>query len=143
MIRKFGWLFIVGALMIIVFTISSTVFAGEDACDTRTNDSIEKLLECVTVDGVRQHQGAFQAIADANGGTRAAGTPGYDASADYVAETLEAAGYEVELNGFDFTIIPPATLQQLTPTAATYETGAFTGGGFGALTGTCPPASLY
>ena len=28
---------------------------------------------------------AFQAIADANGGTRAAGTPGYDASVDYVA----------------------------------------------------------
>ena len=35
----------------------------------------------------------FQAIADANGGVRAAGTPGYDASVDYVAETLEAAGH--------------------------------------------------
>jgi hypothetical protein len=42
------------------------------------------LTECVTVDGVLEHAKAFQAIADANGGNRASGTPGYRASADYV-----------------------------------------------------------
>ena len=69
-----------------------------EACDTRVNNTIEKLLECVTRDGVREHQAAFQAIADANGGTRAAGTPGYDASFQYVVERMTAAGYNVTLN---------------------------------------------
>ena len=45
-----------------------------------------KLLECVTLDGVLAHEQAFQDIADDNGGTRASGTPGYDASVDYVDE---------------------------------------------------------
>lgn len=104
-------------------------------CDNRANNTSEKLLECVTVDGVREHQAALQAIADANGGTRAAGTPGYDASATYVADSLVAAGYEVELNGFPFTFIPPATLQQTAPVVANYETGQFTGSGSGAVSG--------
>jgi hypothetical protein len=74
------------------------------ACDTRTNNTYEKLLECVRVEGVREHQAAFQGIAAANGGTRAAATPGYDASVDYVARTLRAAGWSVELQQFDFTV---------------------------------------
>ena len=39
-------------------------------CEARNNDNLKKLLECVTLEGVREHQAAFQAIADANGGTR-------------------------------------------------------------------------
>ena len=54
------------------------------ACDNRNNNTVAKLTECVTVDGVLEHQKAFQAIADANGDTGLSGTPGYDASADYV-----------------------------------------------------------
>ncbi len=60
------------------------------------------------VDGVRAHQAALQAIADENGGTRAAGTPGYTGSVDYVVDTLEAAGWNVTLDEFPFTFIPPA-----------------------------------
>ena len=101
------------------------------ACDSRTNNTQKKLLECVTLEGVREHQAALQAIADANGGTRAAGTPGYDESVDYVVERMTAAGYEVTLNEFPFVFVPPSTLQQLTPVAATYATGAFTGSRFG------------
>jgi hypothetical protein len=56
------------------------VTAGSAACDSRVNNTFAKLLECVTVDGVRQHQAALQAIADANGGTRISGFPGYDGS---------------------------------------------------------------
>lgn len=109
--------------------------APSPSCATRNNNTIAKLLECVTVDGVREHQAAFQAIADGNGGTRAAGTPGYAASVDYVVDTLEAAGYEVTLDDFPFVFVPPPVLRQLTPTEATYETGAFTGTGFGSVTG--------
>ncbi len=46
-----------------------TVFAGAESCDSRVNNTQKKLLECVTLEGVREHQAAFQAIADANGGT--------------------------------------------------------------------------
>ena len=56
----------------------------------------------VTLAGVRSHQAALQAIADANGGTRASGTPGYDASVDYVAQKLEQAGYTVQRQDFDY-----------------------------------------
>lgn len=61
-------------------------------CENRNNNSTAKLMECVTLAGVREHQAAFQAIADANGGNRFSGLPGYDASVDYVVERLEAAG---------------------------------------------------
>ncbi|MBM3123484.1 MAG: M20/M25/M40 family metallo-hydrolase [Chloroflexi bacterium] len=108
--------------------------AGPAACDTRVNNTFAKLLECVTLGGVREHQAAFQAIADANGGIRASGTPGYDASVQYVVNRMTAAGYNVTLNAFPFVYVPPAVLQQLTPISATYETGAFTGTGYGDVT---------
>ena len=132
--RKKVLIILIGLLAL--FAIVPLALAGPEACDTRVNNTFDKLLECVTVDGVRTHQAAFQAIADANGGTRAAGTSGYDASAAYVADTLEAAGYEVELNEFPFTFVPPATLIQTAPGGSVeYETGAFTGSGAGTVAG--------
>ncbi len=92
--------------------------AASPACETRTNNSISNLLECVTLDGVREHQAAFQAIADANGGTRASGTPGYDASADYVVDRLEAAGWNVTTQEFQyqaFINLAPAVVEQVAP----------------------------
>ncbi len=111
-------------------------------CEARNNDSLKKLLECVTLAGVREHQAAFQAIADANGGTRTSGTPGYEASVDYVVEKLQDAGYDVTLHEFPFVYVAASTLQQLTPVAATYETGAFTGTGFGSVTGNVIPVDI-
>jgi Zn-dependent M28 family amino/carboxypeptidase len=81
------------------------------------------LREAVTVDGVRAHQAALQAIADANGGIRTSGTPGYDESADYVATTLEAAGYSVTIQPFSyiaFRQLGPSTLEQSSPGFVTY-----------------------
>ena len=52
--------------------------------------------------GAFRHLLALQEIATANGGNRAAGTPGYDRSADYVAEKLRAAGYQVRFEAFEF-----------------------------------------
>jgi len=82
--------------------VTPVAAAAPAACENRTNNTVEKLLECVTVDGVREHQEAFQAIADANGGTRASGTAGYDASVDYVVEKMTAAGYDVTVDPFEF-----------------------------------------
>ena len=137
---KIGLLALLSMLLVTINPSSS--IAGPASCDNRVNNTQEKLQECVTIDGVREHQAALQAIADANGGTRAAGFPGYGDSVDYVADTLEAAGYEVEFDSFEFTFVPPATLQQTAPINATYETGAFTGSGFGTLTGQVIPVDL-
>ena len=92
----------------------------------RTNNNIRKLLECVTVEGVMAHEVAFQAIADENGDTRASGTPGYDASVEYVHDTLVAAGYQVTLQPFEFNfflVTGPATLRQTAPGQVTYVEG--------------------
>jgi Zn-dependent M28 family amino/carboxypeptidase len=66
------------------------------------NDLSADLREAVGVDGILAHAKRFQDIADEHGGNRAAGTPGYDASADYVAKRLRGAGYEVEVQAFRF-----------------------------------------
>ena len=125
-------------LLVMIFAIVTVmvpaVFAAGKSCENRVNNNHNKLLECVTLEGVREHQAALQAIADDNGGTRRSGTPGYDASVEYVADTLEAAGYDVTLNGFPFVYVPTPTLQQLAPIAANYETGEFTGTGYGVAT---------
>jgi acetylornithine deacetylase/succinyl-diaminopimelate desuccinylase-like protein len=49
-----------------------------------------------------EHLQALQRVASRNGGNRAAGTRGYDQSADYVAERLRAAGYEVRRQNVRF-----------------------------------------
>jgi Zn-dependent M28 family amino/carboxypeptidase len=59
-----------------------------------------RLVEQVTGDGAYAHLAELQRIADANGGNRALGTPGYDASVEYVAGALRAAGYDVQTPEF-------------------------------------------
>ncbi|WP_052117192.1 M20/M25/M40 family metallo-hydrolase [Knoellia flava] len=118
-----------------------------DACADRANNTYQKLLECVTVEGVRAHQEALQKIADNSTdpvypGTRAAGTDGYDDSVDYVAGLLRDAGYQVTLDPVDVTFNFPAVLRQLTPVAAEYETGVFTGSGSGEVEGNVIPVDL-
>ena len=92
----------------------------------RTNNSVRKLLECVTLKGVLEHERALQSIADANGGTRASGTPGYDASVDYVERRLKKAGYVVTRQSFDvfmYEEVGPSALEQTSPNAVTYVEG--------------------
>lgn len=95
--------------------------AGQSACDSRVNNTHAKLLECVTVEGVREHQAALQAIADANNGIRTSGTPGYDRSVDYVVERMTAAGYNVTVQPFQyqtFITLSPTILEQVAPPPA-------------------------
>jgi Zn-dependent M28 family amino/carboxypeptidase len=126
---------------------AATAGSPAQACEKRNNNTYEKLLGCVTLDGVMEHQEAFQAIADANDdpfypGTRAAGTEGYDNSVEYVAGLLEDAGYDVTLDPVDVTFNFPAVLRQLTPVQATYETGVFTGSGSGTVEGRVIPVDI-
>jgi Zn-dependent M28 family amino/carboxypeptidase len=55
----------------------------------------------VTGDRMLGHLRALQDIANANKGNRAEGTPGYDASVEYVAKALRGRGFEVSTPQFD------------------------------------------
>lgn len=59
------------------------------------------LAAAVDTDAVMDDLAELQRIADDNGGNRAVGTPGYDASVDYVVGQLEGAGFDVETTEFD------------------------------------------
>jgi Zn-dependent M28 family amino/carboxypeptidase len=105
----------------------------------------KKLRTAVTVNGILQHERQFQRIANDNDGTRASGTPGYDASAQYVARTLRRAGYRVSLQEFTFPFFrntAPGTLAQTSPNQITYETGTFDYSGSGDVTGAVTPIDV-
>ena len=83
------------AVLLLAALLPGQASAQGNACENRNNNTYDKLLGCVTLEGVREHQAAFQAIADANDdpfypGTRAAGTEGYANSVEYVARAAEA-----------------------------------------------------
>jgi hypothetical protein len=72
------------------------------------------LLDAAASEGAIRHLRALQDIASVSGGNRAAGTPGYDRSAEYVTERLKEAGYLVHFEEFDFPFfeerVPPVLL---------------------------------
>jgi Zn-dependent M28 family amino/carboxypeptidase len=82
----------------------------------------ERLRRAVTLDGILEHQRAFQRIALANDDNRAATTSGYDDSVAYVSRRLRAAGYNVSLDEFDFPLftLNSASLSEVSPTARTF-----------------------
>lgn len=84
------------------------------------------LRKSVTLAGVRDHQAAWQAISDANGGNRVGGSVAYDKSAEYVETTLRAAGYSPTRHWFQFVFNAdrtPPVFQQISPNPTTYVDG--------------------
>ena len=101
-------------------TIGATA-APAPVCGARTNNTSALLEECVTLAGVREHQAAFQDIADANGSTRVSGSPGYDVSVDYVVDRLHDRGWNVTPQAFEFQTfvsLSPSVLEQVAPAPA-------------------------
>jgi Zn-dependent M28 family amino/carboxypeptidase len=68
---------------------------------TPATDFGAMLQKRVTADAMIAHLKKLQAIADANDGNRALGSPGYDASVDYVANTLRDKGFDVQTPEFE------------------------------------------
>lgn len=56
----------------------------------------------IPVADVQAHLAQLQGIADANGGNRAHGQPGFRASLDYIKSQLDAAGFTTQLQEFSF-----------------------------------------
>jgi Zn-dependent M28 family amino/carboxypeptidase len=114
------------SLLVLVALTLAAVGASPASADP-INES-RGFRKAVTVAGIREHQLAFQQIADANGGTRAAGTPGYDASVDYVVDKATAAGYDVALDEFtyveSFSEGSAPELQETAPEQQTFVAGS-------------------
>ena len=105
--------------------VAGASIAAPVAADPNNNNS-EKLRAAVTLEGVRAHQAALQAIADISGGNRFAGLPGYERSADYVAEQLSAAGYDPTFWYFTYNAFVEdltTEFRQISPTPTTYVNG--------------------
>jgi Zn-dependent M28 family amino/carboxypeptidase len=86
-----------------------------------------KLRKAITVQGMQRHQQALQNIASANGNTRASGTPGYQASVNYIVSQLSAAGYDPVVQPFDFAFfreLAAPSFQRISPNPRTYIAGA-------------------
>jgi Zn-dependent M28 family amino/carboxypeptidase len=113
------------------------------------NSVSQELRDDVKVGGIRAHQQALQNIATMNNGTRASGTPGFDASATYVTRRLERAGYRPQRQEFTFkrfTELVPAVFARVSPDAHTFvepdEFATMDYSGSGDVTQTLTPVDL-
>ena len=106
--------------------VLAALFAIAPAASADSFDESKKLRRAVTLDGILQHERKLQRIADAHQGNRAAATIGYDASVEYVADTLDEAGYRVRLKPFDFPTWEENStpiLEQTSPNEVPYVAG--------------------
>ncbi|HEV2757100.1 MAG TPA: M20/M25/M40 family metallo-hydrolase [Actinomycetota bacterium] len=73
---------------------------------------------------VVDHLRKLQQIANRNDGTRAAGSPGYEASARYVERKLDRYGWRVSTQSFEFLAfeeVTPTVMEQVAPEEVAYE----------------------
>ena len=99
-----------------------------DRCPGVTpNDSkAKRFVGNISVDDITEHQIALQQIASLNDDTREVFSPGYQESLDYVVSTLRAAGYDPQVNQFNYPVwseSQPPVLNQVSPTPTTYTPG--------------------
>ncbi len=112
-------LFVAAAVAVAALTMSA-------AAPTAVGVDTSALRSAVTVSGIMEHEDALQAIANANGGTRAVETDGFDESVEYVVAQLQAAGYSPTVQNFSysfFTDITPPVFERTAPTSETYVNG--------------------
>jgi hypothetical protein len=86
----------------LVFLTAAILLAGCDSGGERPPAPTPRPDPAITRAELTEHLAALQRIADEHDGNRAAGTPGYDASADYVAARLRDAGWRVRLERVTF-----------------------------------------
>ena len=82
-------------LVALCLLLALVALAGCDSGGGGEPEPAPRPSPAITRAELTDHLAALQRIADAHGENRSAGTPGYDASADYVAARLREAGWEV------------------------------------------------
>ena len=133
---------------LLVLALAGILVGPSAASAAPTVTDTSALRNAVTVDGIMKHEKALQQIANSNHGTRASGTPGFDASRDYVAGKLRAAGYNVTIQPFNFdffTELSPPVFERVSPDPASYALGtefqSMEYSGSGDVTGTVVPTN--
>ncbi|OBK22566.1 peptidase M28 [Mycobacterium asiaticum] len=89
------------AVLLLTFLLAACSTARPPAQPAAAPDPARSLAAKVTADGMFVHLRALQDIANANQGNRASGTPGYDASVEYVAKALRDKGFDVSTPQFE------------------------------------------
>ncbi|GAA1252451.1 M28 family metallopeptidase [Prauserella halophila] len=79
------------------------VLTGTATAQAAPKSLPDELPEKVELGSVQRHLIAMQRIADVHDGNRAAGSMGHETSAEYMAQRLERAGYDITRQQFPFT----------------------------------------
>ncbi|MEV4223617.1 M28 family peptidase [Nonomuraea sp. NPDC049725] len=66
----------------------------------QTANAVAETAPDIPISNVTAHLAQFQQIANANGGNRASGRPGFTASLNYIRGKLDAAGYTTRVQSF-------------------------------------------
>ncbi len=106
--------------------MASAALALSHSTPSAAQTNSAALRDAVTVAAIRAHQQELQKIADANGGTRVSGHPGYEASVRYVDQKLRDAGYQVVVQTFQFPVFEeksPSEMARLSPGSRAYVHG--------------------
>jgi Zn-dependent M28 family amino/carboxypeptidase len=74
--------------------------SSQQATNPAAAEFATALRDRVSTDAMMAQLSKLQDIANANNGTRAVGTPGYEASVDYVVNTLRSSGFDVQTPEF-------------------------------------------
>ncbi|SPM33146.1 peptidase M28 [Mycobacterium rhizamassiliense] len=90
-----------GAALLLAVGLVAGCSSPRPAPPAAAPDLARELAPKVTAERMMSHLRALQDIANANKGTRADGTPGYDASVEYVAKALRDRGFDVSTPEFD------------------------------------------
>ncbi|MEE6178639.1 M28 family peptidase [Mycobacterium sp. 050134] len=96
MIRRLG-----ATMLLLAGLLSGCSSGSRVAAPATAPDLGHGLAAKMSADRMLAHLRALQDIANANKGSRAEGTPGYDASVDYVAKALRDRGFDVATPQFD------------------------------------------
>src|SRR4051812_7111354 len=105
---RLGWLAVVCVAVALLAPSSASAITSAQ-CDARVNDTPDTLIPCIQQADLWKHMKNFEAIAKANPSpadgmpSRNSGEPGYKASADYVANVMKSAGYDVTIQRYPFT----------------------------------------
>ena len=134
------------AAVVVALVVGAIVFFNRPQPPPPTDSA--SLRAAINQQKLMAHLQALQEIADAHGGNRQAGTPGHEASLDYVEEQLRAAGYTTQRQRFTYERHNPAraTLERVAPTRSEYEVGEdfqpLNASGSGDVTGEVTPVDL-
>lgn len=129
---KRALLILAAALGIVVAALAAWASRGGDddgspsVAGSRGTVTPAALERAVRTEALVRHLRELEAIAERHGGTRETGSPGYDASVDYVVRTLRDAGYEPELHRFRLAVSRervPSTLERVEPSPAAFAPG--------------------